>query len=212
VLRLSPQGPPGGGPAPPAPVAGSVSGGPGPDDRSRLSPQGTPPSAPTGSAPDRATATSVPRCALDRLRVTAAAGDAGMMHRSVVLTFANTGGGACQLHGYPGVAALDATGAQVAQARREPTGYLGGTGPSSGPSTGAGSGAALPTVTVTAGASASALVEAAAVGDDGNACTRYAAILVTPPGETRSAQLPWPGDGCHDLTVHPVVPGTTGTG
>lgn len=139
------------------------------------------------------------RCSATQLTITTGAGDSGMTHRSVVLIFTNVGPTACQMMGYPGVAAVNAQGTQIEQARRELSGYLGGTKSS-----------APPTVPVPAGQSASALVEALAVGSDGSACTPYAALMVTPPDETRSTKVAWPGEGCDSLTVHPAVPGNTG--
>jgi hypothetical protein len=158
-------------------------------------------SAPTDSAPtDSAPATEPEqRCTIDRLTIGATAGDSGMSHRSVILTFTNTGTVACRLHGYPGVSAINAAGAQIAQARRDSAGYLGGTG------------STMPTVTIAPGAVASAMVETIVIDNNGTACTPYAAILVTPPDETRSTRLAWPSGGCNDLTIHPVVQGATGT-
>ena len=60
------------------------------------------------------------------------------------------------------------------------------------------------------GNSASATVEALASGPDGASCTGYAGLLVTPPDETHAVHLNWGSDGCSDLQIHPVVPGTTG--
>jgi hypothetical protein len=139
------------------------------------------------------------RCTVDKLKVTAVDGGAGSGHRAVVLLFTNTSGSPCRLYGYPGVAALDSHGAQVAQARRTLSGYLGGTTQPAA------------NVDIASGQSASAMVEASAAGSDGSSCVAYPAILVTPPDETRSIKLAWPGDGCSDLQIHPVVPGTTGS-
>jgi Protein of unknown function (DUF4232) len=119
----------------------------------------------------------------------------------VVLVFTNTGAVPCGTRGYPGVAALNAGGAQIAQAARTTSGYLGGLG----------AGRAIPNVTLPAGGAASAMVEALAFNaSDGSACTAYAGLLVTPPDETHSVKLPWGSDGCSALQIHPMVPGTTG--
>jgi len=67
-----------------------------------------------------------------------------------------------------------------------------------------------PVVSLAAGASASATVEALAFDQAGNACTAYAGLLVTPPDETHSVRVAWGSDGCSELEIHPVVAGTTG--
>lgn len=143
--------------------------------------------------------TGIAKCTVDKLKVTARDGGAGSGHRAVVLLFTNTSGAPCRLYGYPGVAALDSHGAQVAQARRTLSGYLGGT--TQPPAN----------VDIGKGQSASALIESSAANGDGSSCVAYPAILVTPPDETHSIQLAWPTDGCSDLQIHPVVPGTTGS-
>ena len=138
-------------------------------------------------------------CALSQLSVTDSNGSARSTHRAVVLVFANTSSTTCHLTGYPGVAALNASDQQIAQATRTLSGYLAGV-------------RAVAQVQLAPGASASATVEALAVDPTtGNACTRYAGILVTPPNETHSIKLPWPNDGCASLQIHPVVQGTTGS-
>jgi hypothetical protein len=114
------------------------------------------------------------------------------------------------MNGYPGVAALDAQGNQVVQARRQLTGMLGGL---------QNTGTPIPVVTLTPGQVASAEVE----GTDNpigtaTTCTYYPSFLVTPPGETRSVQVAaglagssTPGfPGCTPININPVVPGITG--
>ena len=160
--------------------------------------EGTTPTGPT-------TTTGSGGCTTAVLSVSLGRSDAGAGHVGTVVLFRNTGTGPCVLSGYPGVAALDAQGAQVAQARRTANGYLGGL--QSGLTTG-------PTVTLTAGGEASALVEGTDVpSGSATSCPSYPAVLITPPGETHSVRLalaaPFPG--CSDLLVHPVVPGTTGS-
>lgn len=159
--------------------------------------------SPTGSATasrrDTGSAGS-PRCRTADLTVSAGGTDSSSGHRSVVVTFTNSGDGRCRLHGYPGVAALDTDGTQVAQATRTRHGYEGGL--ASGPP---------PTVTLSAGQTASALVEATAFDTSGGgACTPYAGLLVTVPDATRSTRVPWDTDACAGLQVHPVVPGSSG--
>lgn len=158
----------------------------------------TPAAAPPSST-SPATA-QPPPCRRPGVVVSVGGQDAGSGHRSVTLVFTNAGGQPCQLSGYPGVAGLDAVGSQVAQARRTPSGYLGGLASGS-----------APTVTLSPGRSASARVEALAFNAaDGSACTAFGGLLVTAPDDTVSTRLPWGNDGCGDLQVHPVVPGTTG--
>jgi len=167
-----------------------------------------PPSSPTpasttpASTPPSGKAAPPPAetdCPLSQLAVSDQKGSAGSTHRSVILIFRNTSAVTCHLTGYPGVAALNSTDQQIAQATRTLHVYLGG-------ATSAG------TVTLAAGASASATVEALAIdATTGNGCAAYAGILVTPPNETHSIKLAWPGDGCSALEIHPVVPGTTGS-
>jgi Protein of unknown function (DUF4232) len=158
-----------------------------------------PTSAVSSPTPAQTTPPAETDCSLSQLQVSDRAGGSGSTHRSVVLVFHNTSSVTCHLTGYPGVAALDSHDAQTAQATRTLSGYLGG-------STSAG------TVTLAAGDSVSATVEALAIdATTGNSCTAYAGILVTPPNETHSVKLAWPSDGCSALQIHPVVPGTTGS-
>ena len=143
-------------------------------------------------------------CTTAQLTVSAGRGGAATGHVGLALVFENTGTVACMLHGYPGVAGLDDAGTQVTQAARTPSGFVGGlSGSGAGP---------LPSVILTSGATASALVEGTDV-PTGTAttCPSYAALLVTPPNAVQpvrvDAQLP----GCSGLEVHPVVPGITGS-
>jgi hypothetical protein len=107
------------------------------------------------------------------------------------------------MSGYPGVAALNATGRQVAQAQRTPSGYLGGMRTGS---------TTPPVVLLEPGAVASALVEGTAVPEGvASSCPTYPALLVTPPTSTLSTRLAVSLPGCSALEVHPVVSGTTGT-
>lgn|SRR6266487_2384279 len=158
-------------------------------------------SAPTAPSNSSSAVSSTPaECTVAHLSINLGGGDAGSGHRSAALMFRNTGSVTCRLHGYPGVAALNAHGTQIQQARRTPSGYLGGLK----------QGASAPIVDIAPGQSASALLEALAFGPDGGSCTPYAGLLVTPPDDTRSVRLAWSGDGCSNLEIHPVVPGDTG--
>jgi hypothetical protein len=141
-------------------------------------------------------------CGNADLRVTAGRSDAGMGHIGAVLLFRDVAGVECQLRGYPGIAGLDAAGRQVTQAIRTTSGYLGGLG----------SGTTPPSVTLTAGGTASALVEATDVpSGTATACTSYAALLVTPPNTTAATHLAITLPGCSGLQVHPVVASTDGS-
>jgi hypothetical protein len=172
---------------------------------SEPAPGGTPSPGPPATdnpttAPTSAVAPPVEAdCSLNQLNVSDRDGGAGMTHRATILVFRNTSTVTCHLAGYPGVAGLNASDQQIAQANRTMNGYLGGA-----------RSAAM--VQLAPGQSASAMVEALAIdATTGNACTPYAAILVTPPNETHSIKLAWPSDGCSGLQIHPVVPGTTGS-
>ena len=164
------------------------------------------PASTAGTTTDLTTpASGVADCTISALSISLGRGDAGAGHVGIALLFRNTALAPCRLSGYPGVAALDAGGAQVSQARRTANGYLGGL--QSGLTTG-------PEVTLAPGAVASALVEGTDVpAGAATSCVSYPALLVTPPGATVSVRLALPGPlpGCSQPLVHPVVPGLTGS-
>jgi Domain of unknown function (DUF4232) len=172
------------------------------------SPSAAPSSGAATTAPPAPSQSPTPRpgvatCRLANLKVTTGEGDAGSGHWSLPLVFRNTGTATCRLRGYPGVAGLDATGAQATQARRTPSGYLGGvTDPAS-----------LPVVDLAPGATGSALLEGASHPDTaaGGPCFQYPALLVTSPDETHSVRVDQTVTTCTDLQIHPVVPGDTGS-
>jgi Protein of unknown function (DUF4232) len=148
-------------------------------------------SAPTGSPPSR-TAT----CRKADVDLSLGSGAAGSGHRSIALIFTNRSARPCRITGYPGVAALDSSGAPVAQAKRTLRGYLGGLP----------AGARAQPVTLRPGQSATAVVEALAFDPaTGSSCTSYLGLLVTVPDDTASTRLAWVTDGCAALEVHPVV-------
>ncbi|MFD0635782.1 DUF4232 domain-containing protein [Catenulispora yoronensis] len=139
---------------------------------------------------------------MTQLKITLGQGGAGLGHSDLPLLFLNTGSTACRLHGYPEVKALDSHQHVMAQARQTPNGYMGGLVANSTP---------LPTVDLSPGQSASALVEASNFNiPDGSACAAYSSLQITAPNETRSINLSVTGGGCSDLQVHPIVPGNTG--
>lgn len=128
--------------------------------------------------------------------------DSGSGHCGIPLIFTNVGESVITLAGYPKVAALDANGDPVEEARQEPSGYLGGL---------RGEDAEFPTVDLSPGQSASAMVESMTFEEaNGRASRPYVSISVTPPGESQAAVLEWECDGGSELQIHPVVPGETG--
>jgi hypothetical protein len=152
------------------------------------------------------TATSLPSCANAQLSVSPGRSGAGLGHNGEALLFTNVSHSGCTLYGYPGVAALDGQGNQIAQAARTPNGYLGGITPSSN---------LIPLVPLSPGHSASALVEGTdnplGPGPNPPPCPVDSGLLVTAPNTTRSVRLP-PGPAlCSGLQIHPVVPGITGS-
>lgn len=145
---------------------------------------------------------SVPNCTMAQLQITLGQGDSGLGHSGLPLLFRNIGSTVCRLHGYPEVKAFDIHDHVIAQARQTPNGYMGGLPANS---------TQLPTVDLSPGQSASALVETLNFNaSDGSACTTYGSLLVTAPNETHSISLHVTGGGCSDLQIHPVVPGDTG--
>lgn len=164
----------------------------------------TVPPASTSTTTTTAAAGPVGPCTIAELTISAGQTGAGLGHVGGPVLFTNAGSTECSLFGYPGVAALDPAGQQVAQATRTPSGYLGGlwTGATS-----------PPTVDLAPGQTAAALVEGTdnPVGTPPPAsCPQYAGLLVTPPTALRSVRLTMRLPGCSGLEVHPVVPGTTG--
>jgi hypothetical protein len=156
----------------------------------------TGPATPVGSGGTGATATptSAPgggsECVKSGLTVTLGDHGSANGNRYFVVLFRNSGFTSCRMRGYPGVAALDAGGGQVAQATRFDT--------------------AEPEVTLAPGQVASATVHGLAANPDGTACTGYQGLLVTAPDDTGSTRLDPHTDMCGSLDVRPVVPGTTG--
>ena len=110
----------------------------------------------------------------------------GMSHHDNVVMFTNGGSASCQIRGYPGVAALSSSGAQIKQAVR--------------------SGASGPLVVLAPGQTASAMVSA-----NSASCTRtttVAGLLVTAPDQRTSTRLGPAGQFClNSLSVLPVQPG-----
>jgi Domain of unknown function (DUF4232) len=146
---------------------------------------------------------TTPRCKGSDLAVSAGPPRTAQGHFGVPIVFRNTGSVACTLFGYPQIAALDVKGRQVSQARRSPSGHLGGLQP----------GDTTPSAVLAApGGTVSALVEGTDVSNGAaTACAAYPALLVTPPSTTTSVRLSQPLPSCSTLQVHPVVDGESGT-
>jgi Protein of unknown function (DUF4232) len=126
-------------------------------------------------------------------QLTATTGGSAMEGVAVLaIVFTNNSTNACQVSGYPGVAGLDASGNQAAQATRQP-------------------GLATPTITLAPGSSVSALVKTAAVNSAPN-CEFAGGLAVTPPNTSTTVKLTDPPDKLNTcaLTVTPVVSGTNG--
>ena len=150
-------------------------------------------------------------CQISQLRISPGASGFGTGNVGQALLFTNVSQTTCTISGYPGVAALDSHGNQVAQARRELIGYLGGLQNNA---------SSVPVVTLASGQVASAEVE----GTDNpvgtaTSCTYYPSFLITPPNETHSVTVSagvvqgshTPGfPGCSPISVNPMVPGTSG--
>jgi len=160
------------------------------------------PSAPVARSTVTATAPSAVStgCTNAQISVTATnpPGGAAAGHDGVVLLFTNNSTSTCTLTGYPGVAGLDASEHQVAQAARTLEGYLAGCACNTPPE-----------LTLHAGAVVSAMVEAVDA-LNGGPCTSFAGLLVTPPNTTLSTKVSLAPYSCQ-FEIHPVVVGQTGS-
>lgn len=149
-------------------------------------------------------------CHLGQLRIAAGPSGAASGAAKQTILFTNVGRTTCSMTGYPGVAALNARGDQIAQAQRQLNGMLGGVYLGTTP----------PMVTLQPGQVASAEIEGVdhPLGS-ATSCPIYPAFLVTPPDETHSVTITAgvaggdsPGFfGCVRISVNPVVPGPTGS-
>jgi Protein of unknown function (DUF4232) len=173
----------------------------------------TRPTAPSTTGVPPSTSASVvtqTSCGVAQLRIQAGEGGGAAGNVGQTVVFMNVGQTTCTMGGYPGVAALNARGNQVAQAVRHPTGMIGGLPNDSSP---------IPVVTLAPGQTASAEIEGSDL-PPGTAttCVGYPAFLVTPPGETHSVRVAVPTvnnsyggfPGCYPISVNPVVSGDTG--
>jgi hypothetical protein len=147
-------------------------------------------------------------CTNGQISVSDNGGGAGLGHEDQVLVFTNHSRSECTLTGYPGLAGLDASGAQAAQARRTLNGYSGGllAGATS-----------LPVVALASGQTASAIAEGTDNPLGPQPCPHYPALLITAPGLSEQVQVDVTDlgaqgfPGCSGIEVHPVVPGSSGS-
>ena len=146
----------------------------------------------TTTTPTPTTAAGTARCTSATLSVTAGASNGSAGHVNTPVVFTNTSSSPCTLFGYPGVAALDASGGQAAQATRTAT-----PGPSH--------------LVIAPGTTASALVINTSI-PSGNqtSCATWSGLLVTPPNDTKSTKLIVELPGCSGFTVSAVVAGSNG--
>ncbi|MEI8050010.1 MAG: DUF4232 domain-containing protein [Actinomycetes bacterium] len=150
----------------------------------------------TTTVPQSTTSTTVTKrtiaCTTKTLTISTGMSTGAAGHISVPVVFTNSGSAPCTMNGFPGVAALDASGAQAAQADREPA-----------------PGPAL--LTVAPGSSASALVVGTNVPTGAaTSCPTWTALLVTPPGDTAATKVAAQIPGCPGFSVRAVTAGTTG--
>lgn len=182
-----------------------------------VSPRGVPPPAIPGAwtpftTPWMAPAEPAPECTSVVLGVTVPTGTVHQGHVGATIYFRNNGRSPCDLRGYPGVAGLGPSGAQVAQARWTMAGFLGGIqAREDRPML-----ASPPLVTLQSGQYASAMIEALDA-DLSGSCRFFPALLVTPPDASTSVRIPvllsdvvTQLPDCGDFEVHPVFPGRSG--
>ena len=153
-------------------------------------------SAPTTAAGQGAGGTSA--CTLGELSLSLGTpfpnGASGSLARPLVLK--NSSAAACTVLGWPGVAALDGGGNQIYQASR--------------------AGSAGSTITLQPGGTAAAVLYAvtsyAAAGGSGPSCGSTPNLLVTPPNETHSAQVPFQTTLCVPPALTALSAGSSGGG
>jgi hypothetical protein len=152
----------------------------------------TPGSTPGGSASGGSASTE---CAAGQLRIAYTDNSQirngaldGMSKADNVVTFTNEGSAPCRTQGYPGIAALNAAGAQIKQAARV--------------------GETAPLIVLDPGQTASALVSANTASC--TAPTPVRGLLVTAPDQRTSTRLGAAGQFClNSLTVGTLKPGNS---
>jgi hypothetical protein len=145
-----------------------------------------------------AASAAAPQCGNHALAVGATASQGAAGHGNFVLLFRNKTTHACTLYGYPGLDALDASGAVIKHARRTLTGFTGG------------STKGLQTIVVRPGRYASADVEWMNFNPTtGGECRWSESVAATPAGTSHTVKLARSVSLCR-LQVHPTVAGKTG--
>jgi len=143
----------------------------------------------------------VAACVNGEVQVTEQTGQGAAGHISLLLIFQNTGSTACSLHGYPGASLTSQSGADLLDASRTLSGYLGG----------AVGLAKAPTVVLAPGGRASAVLEWSDVqnGSAPGGCEvqNAANLVVTPPNFTQSTTLAAAVQVCSGFDIHPVLKG-----
>ena len=139
---------------------------------------------------------SAARCS--SLTITAGQVGSGAGHSGFPLNFRNSGHLPCTLHGYPTVTATESGTSRKITGTDSPSGYLGGTD------------LRVPTLLLRPGDAVSSLVEGTnnPVGN-ATSCRDLTELRATVNGRTTSVQPTL--SNCSGLSVHPYLPGTTGT-
>lgn len=159
----------------------------------------SPTSTPTSTATPTATASApptVPLCTTN-IRVINGGSQGAAGHLALVLVFNNVGHTPCRIVGYPTVDLVSTSGATIAHAQHTLSGMAGGA-------------SGLASITLAAGASASALVEASDVPQGSiTHCGSYG-LMVTPPNQTVAVSAGTAMMPKCEIQVHPMVAGTGG--
>jgi hypothetical protein len=143
-------------------------------------------------------AATTPACGNTSLAVTATAEQGATGHGNFVLLFRNKTLHSCTLYGYPGLDALNASGAVIGHAKRTLTGFTGG------------STQGLQTILVRPGRYASADVEWMNFNPTtGGTCRFSHSVAATPANTSHTVHLARSVSLCR-LQVHPTVAGKTG--
>ena len=143
-------------------------------------------------------ASAAPACGNHSIAVSATAEQGATGHANFVLLFRNKTAQTCTLFGYPGLDALNASGAVIAHARRTLTGFTGG------------STQGLQTIVVRPGRYASADVEWHTFNfSTGGACRFSHSVAATPANTAFATHLARSVSVC-GLQVHPTVAGKSG--
>lgn len=149
--------------------------------------------APVATATTTAAAAGPGLCTPTVMRFRLGAGEGAAGTQTVPVIATNASQQPCVTTGYPGVAVLNAAGAQIAQAKRVAGGVV------------------STTLVVQPGEQISALIGSASMGAGGVTCPTSPAILFTLPDNTDSTRIVAGIPGCADgVSVGPFVKGTTG--